>query len=240
MIQFNLLPDIKLEYIKAERLRQAVILASVFISVGALLLFGIFFATNYFAKRHLASTNVRVTSEVNQLKGNSQIDKILTIQNQLTSLTTLHDAKPVVTRLFTYLNQVTPDKVIGISNMSVDYTKSSINVTGTADSLGSVNKFVDTLKFTKYAVKGSDPIKAFSNVVLTMFSYTTPSTASGPQQPGDAAATYTLDFNYDPAIFNVKESSDKLDVPSKITTRSEVDKPSDLFVPAPKSTGGTR
>jgi len=244
MIQFNLLPDVKLEYLKAERMRQTVITVSAICSLVALGIFLSFFATNFYEKKHLDSLSTQIASETSKLKGKPQIDKILTIQNQLQSLTGLHDSKPATTRLFTYLNQVTPDKLVSISSLTADHTLGTLSITGTADSLASVNKFIDTLKFTTYSVKGdatsTDPPKAFSNVVLTSFSYTTPSAGTGSAN-ASPAATYTLDFTYNPDIFVITKDV-TLNVQSRISTRSEVDKPTDLFVadPKTKTTGGTQ
>ena len=92
------------------------------------------------------------------------------------------------------------------------------------------------MKFTKYTVKGAESVKAFSNVVLTTFSYTTPSATN--TQTADAPAKYTLDLNYDPAIFSIINDVE-LKVPSEITTRSAVDKPTELFAPVAKGIGGT-
>ncbi len=245
MIQFNLLPDVKLEYLKAERTRQMVITVSAIASAASLAIFLTFFATNYYQKQHISSISDEINSRKSKLEKKPGIDKILTIQNQLKSLTALHDAKPAAPRLFTYLNQVTPDKTISISSLTLDFSKGTLSITGTADSLGSVNQYIDTLKFTTYRVKGDDPsqtpLKAFSNVVLTSFTYATPSATAG-TDTSSAPATYTLDFTYDQPIFDLTKDV-TLNVPSNTTTtRSEVDKPTDLFVAAPKAktTGGAQ
>lgn len=243
MIQFNLLPDVKLEYLKAERTRQTVITASVIVTLVSLGIFASFMATNLYQKRHISDLSNTIASEKAKLEGKSQINKILTIQNQLQSLTALHDAKPAASKVFTYLNQVTPDKIVSISSLTIDFTKGTLDVTGTADSLAAVNQYIDTLKFTTYQVKGGSSTgtasKAFTNVVMTSFSYTTPGASGGATA---APASYTLDFSYDPTIFdNTKDVT--LNVPANTTTtRSEVDKPTDLFVPAPqtKTTGGVQ
>ena len=244
MIQFNLLPDVKLEYLKAERTRQLVITISAIVSAVSLAIFLTFLATNYYQKQHLSTISTEISSRKAKLEKKPGIDKILTVQNQLQSLTALHDAKPATSRLFTFLNQVTPNKTITLSSLTLDFTKGTLSITGSADSLSSVNQYIDTLKFTTYSVKGDDPTqtpaKAFSNVVLTSFTYTTPSATLG-TDTSSAPATYTLDFNYDPIIFNLTKDVPVLNVPTnKTTTRSQVDKPTDLFVAAPtsKTSGG--
>lgn len=229
MIQFNLLPDVKIEYIKAQKMRQTFLSVSVLVTIVAVVVFGLSFGANQLEKSHLNGLNKDVTTETNKLKSKDQIDRILTVQNQLNSLTTLHDGKPNVPQLFDYLNQITPDQVT-INTFGIDFNLHTVTVVGGADSLTTVNKYVDTLKFTTYT---SDTVttdtKAFSNVVLSAFGITT---VTGNQAQAQSSS-YTITFAYDPNIFDNKQKI-VLKVPSIITTRSEVDKPSsDLFTKGP-------
>jgi Tfp pilus assembly protein PilN len=219
MIQLNLLPDIKLEYIKAKRMKRTVTtVATLVASVSLLSLIILFVAVNVLQKKHLNDLNKDIKSSSQKLQNTPDLNKILTIQNQLNSLTGLHDQKPVVSRLFTYLSQVTPDKV-SISKLDVDFEGHTISLNGGADSLSTINKFADTLKFTTYtADDGSiaDDTKAFSNVVLTNFGKT------------DKEASYQISVTFDEAIFD-NTASIKLVVPKLVTSRSETEKPAALF-----------
>jgi Tfp pilus assembly protein PilN len=227
MIELNLLPDVKLEYIKAQRQRRLVMSVSILVtavSVGLLLLL---LSVGGLQKKHLNDLSDDIVRESSQLQQKKDINKILTVQNQLNSLTGLHDAKPAAKRLFEYLNQVTPTEV-DITSLDIDYTAQTISITGTSDALASVNKYVDTLKFTKYTV-GSDKTTAlaFSNIVLASFGVGSNSNSNGHN------ATYNVTLAYNPDIFDVTKTI-KLAVPSQVTTRSEVDQPKDLFQDAPK------
>ncbi|MBI1856807.1 hypothetical protein HY003_00735 [Candidatus Saccharibacteria bacterium] len=223
MIQFNLLPDVKLDYIKAKRIKRFVILISITIA-GALLAIMVllFLAVNVFQKGHLDDLNVDIKKYSTELKSTQDLSKILTIQNQLNKLNKhdntpgLHDKKPVASRLFPYLSQMLPDK-LSIANLDVDFEVQTMSFTGGADSLSTINKFVDTLKFTTYKIdKEPNEIKAFSSVVLTNFGR------------DDAAATYQIDLKFDLLIFDSSKEISIL-VPKIITTRSETEKPVDLF-----------
>lgn len=236
MIQFNLLPDVKIEYIKAQKMRQTFLSIAVLVTIASVIVFGLSFGANLLQKRQLKSLSAKISSETSQLKNTKEIGKILTVQNQLQSLTTLHDGKPAATRLFDYLDHVTPNKV-SISSYNSDFVKHTISIVGGADTLSTVNKFVDTLKFTTYTsdLTKADT-KAFSNVVLSNFGLAI----------GDGAATkssFTIGFSYDPTIYDIKQHV-SLKVPSIITTRSEVDKPAALFSappvpPAPTTSSNT-
>jgi Tfp pilus assembly protein PilN len=228
MIQLNLLPDVKLQYIKARRDRRMIMTLSVLISAAAVGLLILLLAVNGLQKKHINDLSEDIASESSQLQKQPDINKILTVQNQLGSLTNLHAGKPAANRLFDYLNSLTPSQV-AITNFRIDFTQQTITVTGTADALASVNKYVDTLKFTTYTSdKAADSAKAFSNVVLSSFGIATGDTSGKP-------AAFTVTFSYDKNIFDVSQDV-KLNIPNSTTTRADLDKPSDLFEAAPAKT----
>jgi hypothetical protein len=235
MIQFNLLPDVKIEYIKAQKMRQTVLSIAVIATIASMGIFTISLAANQFEHKHMKDLSRDITSETNQLKKVPQINNILTVQNQLSSLPGLHDGKPAVSRLFEYLNELTPE-VISLTNYTSDFTLHTVTIVGTSDTLSSVNKYVDTLKFTTYTTDGSSTkTPAFSNVVLSSFGL---SKGTDPKAT-TTTSSFTISLAYDPNIFDNKLKV-KLDVPTLITTRSEVDKPKagTLFQDT-NSTGGS-
>lgn len=220
MIQFNLLPDIKQQYLKAQRQKHLVVFISTIVIIASLTLFIVLLlVVGVWQKKSISDLNSDIKKYNNQLKSTTDLDKILTVQNQLRSLNGLHDKKPDVSRLFAYLEQVTPSNS-SITKMDIDYEKNTISISGTAQSLEVVNTYVDTLKFTEYKVvggEGKDPNtkKAFSDVVLSNF--------------GRAeATTYTIEASFDPIIFS-QLSDVELTVPQKTTTRSTTEQPTDLF-----------
>lgn len=222
MIQLNLLPDVKLEYIKAQKSRRLVLSVAVLVSIVAIAILLVLLGVDGLQKKHLNDLNSDISSETNKLQQEPQISKVMTVQNQLESLTALQAGKPAASRLFDYLNEVTPVQV-SINSLSADFTQQTVSITGTADTLASVNKYVDTLKYTNYTTD-SNPTKtnAFSNVVLSSFGLN-----SGTADPAQAAS-YTITLSYDTNIFDITQSV-KLSVPSLVTTRSQLDQPTDLF-----------
>lgn len=217
MIQFNLLPDIKIQYLKAKRQKHIVVLVSLIAGAVSLAVFVLLLVTVFgLQKKNISDLNKDIQSSSKQLAGVQDLNKILTIQNQLGVLTSLHDKKVVSSRLLDYLTQVTPSQA-SISKLEVDYATNTMTVTGNAPALTIVNTYADTLKFTNYTVNGTSGEKnAFSDVVLKSFSRE----ANG--------TTYEISLKYDPVIFsNSKDVA--LKVPNIITTRSETDKPSDTF-----------
>jgi len=228
MIQFNLLPDIKQQYLKAQRQKHLVVFISSVVVIVSLSVFIILLlVAGVWQKKSISDLNGDIKKYNNQLSSTKDLDKILTVQNQLKSLTSLHDKKPAATRLFTYLGQVTPTKA-SISKFDVNYEDNTVSINGTADSLETVNTFVDTLKFTEYTItdgdgKSPNRKEAFSKVVLANFGRS------------DKSTTYTITASFDPIIFS-QLSKTELTVPQKTTTRSATQQPTDLFTQDPTST----
>lgn len=214
-VQFNLLPDVKLEYNKTKKAKRFIygVSALALGAVAAIFIISLLFV-NVLQKQLLSHADSDITKYGNQLKSIPDIEKILTVQNQLNSLPKLHQTKHLTSRLFTYLPQLTPPNV-NIGQLDVDTTGTTMNITGTADSIETVNKFVDTLKFTKYSTgdnsNGQKP--AFTQVVLSQVGL------------GEKKASYTINAVYDGVLFDASKSV-KLIVPQTITTRSVTESPS--------------
>ncbi len=248
MIQFNLLPDVKLEYLRTSRIKRTVmVIAAITGSVALAVFIMLLVSVRVLQKNHLNNLNKQVKKSVSDLKAVPDINKILTIQNQLNSLPGLHDQKPVTSRLFGYLTQVTPAKA-NITNLEVDFSDAkTMKIEGISDSLNTVNKFVDTIKFTEFSIKYKEDeqkrtcvlevsydsttrvqvCRAFSSVVLTTFNLT------------DKGVKFEINLVFDPLIFDSKNTV-TLNVPKIITTRSELEKPTALFQDTPKTDGTTR
>lgn len=225
MIQFNLLPDIKRDYEKARRnKRLTFLMAGVAATVSLVVLVVAFVVVQVFQKNHSTDLSQDIKTESAKLQDTPDINKILTIQNQLNSLTGLHDKKPVATRLLEYLKQVTPSKVT-IASLNTDFEVQSMVITGSADALSTINQFVDTLKFTTYQTVTENQAdaktgNAFSSVVLANFG-----------KSSNNGASYQLTLKFDPVIFSGANDVKLLVPTGKITTRSETEKPEGIFQP---------
>ncbi|HET8991439.1 MAG TPA: hypothetical protein VFN31_00180 [Candidatus Saccharimonadales bacterium] len=236
MIQLNLLPDVKLAYIKAQKVRSLATGISVIVSGAAILILVLLLLFGFAQKHSINNLKNDITAETNKLKSKPNIDKILTVQNQLGSLTKLYAGRPAASRLFdTYLNEVTPD-TISINQMQVSYTQNTIYMTGSADSLTTINQYIDTLKLTTYTTSNSsESLPAFSNVVLSSFGLN--SNAPNPNQ----AANFTINLNFAPSIFDITTKVN-MTVPNITLTHAELSDTGSLFVSAPSnstnSTGG--
>lgn len=226
MIQFNLLPDVKIQYIKARRMKRTVIVASVIVIASCAAVLALLASAVYGLQRnHIANLSEDIERDISAVQEVQDINRVLTVQNQLGTIDSLHEAKPVTSRLFDFIESITPSDV-SINSVEVDYANDSIFVSGEANNLATVNKFVDTIKFTTYVIatdedennnsNNDDNSLAFSNVVLSSFGRTNDETS------------YTIDLTFNPIIFDSSEDI-RLEVQQRITTRSEVERPQALF-----------
>lgn len=238
MIQFNLLPDVKVDFIKTRRRKRMIVFVSAIVSAvtfAAFILLLLFVRVNQ--PKHMKALDEDIKSNVSTLQAVPDLDKILTIQNQLNSLPGLHDKKVVSSRVVDYLNKMTPSQAT-ISDVTIDFEANTMTIKGNSDSLITVNKFVDTIKFTDYKIevkdKDDDINKAFKDVVLQSFSVS----ANG-QQAGANAITYELSLAFEPKIFaTIRDTKNPVEpvslvVPKIISTRSATETPDSLFAPQP-------
>ncbi len=220
-VQFNLLPDVKLDYAKAQASRgktaSLAFLASV-IALGLLVVLVVF--VDVLQKKQLNDATSQVNSATSQLQAVPNLSKVLTVQNQLQTLSTLHANKHVTSRIFGYLAQLTPSAA-SLGQLTLDTTTSALTISGTADSQQTVNTFIDTLKFAQYQVGSSSTLAtAFPSVTESGFSI------------GAGNVSYSLTIQYDPQIFSnaLKDAQGNsvapaLVVKSQTTTRSVLEDP---------------
>ncbi len=229
MVEFNLLPEVKLQYLRAKKQEHLVLSISIFAGAVSLAIFIFLLVFTGVIQR---STINNLSSQINQstatLSSNKNLNKILTVQNQLKTLPSLEAQTPVVSRLFNYISQITPPNAT-ISTLSVDFTTDNISVSGGADSLATVNTYIDTLKYATYnnQTNNTKNNQAFNSIDLSSFGYSSASSGASPAQ-------YSITFNFSPTLFS---STDKvtLVIPNEITTRSIINQPK-LFKAEPTLT----
>jgi Tfp pilus assembly protein PilN len=214
-LQFNLLPDVKQEYLKAQHTKRTIIASSIVASsIGFFIL--LLMLTNVYIinKKQLKDADKDIANYSRQLQSIPNLDKILTVQNQLKALSSLHQSKHISSRLYEFLPQLTPVKV-SMGKVDVDFSTNTMQIQGTTDNHKSINTFIDTLKFTTYKLDGTDTgKKAFPYVLEKQFTL------------GEKNATYALEIQFDPALFSNQQKA-ALKVPSGLsTTRSVINDPS--------------
>jgi hypothetical protein len=232
MIQLNLLPDLKKEFVKAQQNKALVISVSIIITIASLGISALLFVyVSYGQQLQIDAISGDINNKTRDLKGIPNLEKYLTIQNQLMALPQLHNDKGQYSRLFDFLvvmNPKAPNNVV-LNNLQVDSVNKSISLVGATTSYESLNVFVDTLKNVQvsYKVQGQgDPVKEkmFDSVSLV-------SSSLSKEGVNNMKASFSIQVVYKDAIFAVQNTEVKAAVPSMTTTQSvtEAPQPGQLF-----------
>ncbi len=195
-VQFNLLPDVKYQYLRAKQLqRLAVSGASIAVAVCVVVIILLVLWVDVWQKHTISSTTDNIRTAAAKIESINGLDKIITVQSQLDSLPSLYAQDPQVSRIFGYITQLTPPNVT-IGDLQLDFTQDTMEIRGSAPGLDDVNAYTDSLKSATYNDKtsGATGVQAFTSVVLSSFSR------------DDKGATYTIDMNFDPLLFQASEN----------------------------------
>ncbi len=220
MIQLNLLPDLKKEFLRAQTARNRVISASVLIVLAALAVTTVAAFYVYGVQNvQIALVNNEITDKSKKLKDVKDINKYLTLQHQLATLPDLHAKKNVYSRLFDYLptlNPSAPNTVTLVSLQTADSDQTTI-FSGTAPNFEAFNVFKDTLvnaKATYTAAGQSTPIET------TLFRKVLVQTASLGQSSKGLVVNFTVQTTYNSDVFLASTSGVSVAVPTQTTGNS--------------------
>lgn len=140
MIQINLIPDVKLELVRAQRNRNLVIsvatLASA-VTIGLVILTAIYVFGVQFAREKLVDTSI--DERYTTLKEIDDIGKMVTIQNQLAQIDQTHSNKPLTSRIFSLLAVASAkgtDNSVSITTFDVNKSEETITLTAKTDKKG--------------------------------------------------------------------------------------------------------
>jgi hypothetical protein len=242
MVQFNLLPDVKIEYIKTQARMRVIVLSCVIVSIVLTVIFTLLFINaRVLQPAHMKNISKEISDDVKKVQSVEDLDKIITVQKQLSALPALHTTKKIASRIPDFLSKLTPQNV-KITDVDVDFATNKMTIKGTAPDLATVNKLVDTLKFTNFQVNNENGKngKAFSQVVLSGFSL-----QEKPTNPQEKAS-FDISFNFDAELFNrqniqniPEDQAVSLIVPNITSTRSSTEKPRDGGSTQPQQQGGS-
>lgn len=152
-----------------------------------------------------------------------QIDKYLTIQNQLATLSGLHGQKNDFSRLLDFLPSLNPGGLT-ISDLTVDAEASTIDFQGDVPTYKDLTTFKDTLvnATVSYQAPGGDTPTTgplFSNVSVITSSLADKEKGTG------KIVSFEIKANYEPNAFIYGNQNVKVQVPDKDTTNSTVNAP---------------
>ncbi len=202
MIEINLVPDVKQEYIKAKRARTLVISGAIVVgmaAVGIVVLLALYLYGVQNIRSNAIDTDI--TDRSNELQNIDDIDNTLTIQHQLTKLDELHNQKNVVSRFFDLLVAVNPasPNSVSFSQTSFDAAAGTIVLEGQAK-----NGYVaaDVLKKTILGTSMSYKDDNGQTQTVPLTDHVTAGELSyGEDASGDQVLRFSLSFEYDPVFF---------------------------------------
>ncbi len=251
MIEINLVPDIKQELLRAQRVRTTVISFSIVIGiiVAAVVVLLVLWVFAVQAGRGLYyDTNISDRSKA--LSSVPDVSNTLTIQNQLSKLSALHDAKNIDSRIFDILTTINPPapNSIGITKASLDTAAKTITVEAqAANQFTALEMFEKTISATKFTYsqtsagtdckQQTDKLYTCSVPLASQLSNT--SRSYGQDASGAMVVRFTLSFTYPDALFSRTVQDAKIVAPNQTNaTDSFVGVPSSLFTPKAKDVQG--
>ena len=195
MIEINLLPNVKRELLKTRAMRNRVISISFLVggaSIAAVVVLALIFGSQIAAE---AVQNGVIKDRNDKLMAVEDLNKVVTIQNQLTKINEQHSGKKINSRIFdvvTAVNPVTPNNV-SFSDIKVNPESKTITLEGSA-----VNGYsaLETLKKTilNTKVQTTDGDKS-SEVSLTK-EIKDGDTSFGENSEGKKVLQFSFSFEY--------------------------------------------
>lgn len=225
MIKLNLLPDVKLEYLHTKRVQAQVISIATIVTlaaIGLVVLLAVWvYGGQTLQKNYLTGEIKKNETELRNVK---DIDKYLTIQNQLGNITALHDAKNDFSRLLTFLPTLNPSAPnnVRLTNVEVitNEAGNTLALQGEVKDYTALATFRDTLMNAQLNY-GESKERLFESVTVST-SALEQSTA-GPQ-----VVVFRIDTIYNPNAFLFSVKNPSVSIPLKTTTQSAQSSP-DVF-----------
>lgn len=225
MIQLNLLPDLKKDFIKAQKNKGLVISVSILVTLGTIGLSVLLFVYVTFVQQiqvNLLTDGIK--EKASSLAKIPDVNKYLTIQNQLVSIGSLHDTKGVYSRLLSFFNVLNPSppnniNLTGAQLVTIDKT---VMFNGTTASFESLNVFVDTLKNAQVSYKVSGEGEAIKE---SMFEQVFVQNSGLGRLNDQTVVSFTIRAVYRESVFDARNTDIAAEVPNITTTPSATQAP---------------
>ncbi|MDR0955700.1 MAG: hypothetical protein LBM73_01080 [Candidatus Nomurabacteria bacterium] len=245
MIQLNLLPDLKKQFLRAQKQRNIVISVCVIVSlacVGILVALGATLGGQALIK---SNTTKDIAKQKTTLLGTPNLNAYLTLQNQLSQLDGLKNNQLIYSRLFAYLQQLNPTAPNNMQLSSVKLgadasstststadteTGTTVTMDGKTTNFASLNTIKTTLISAQITyAKGKDG-KAQTE---PLFSTVNVTSAGLSQSDSGGSVSFTLSVTFNVAAFAPDSTGIKLTIPSSTTSDSDKAAPQDVFTDNP-------
>lgn len=231
MIEINLVPDIKQEFLRSQRLRAKVISGAILVSLaaGSLVVLLILFTGVQLTREKVADDNIK--KQYSQLVDNNKdLADIVTIQQQLSNISTLNDDKQVSSRVFDVLTAVNPKEPndVKMTQVNVDPIGGTIKIEGMA---ASGFNAVDALKKTILNTKINYTLNGESQTADLASSVEIGKTSLGEDEKGNRVLRFESSFKYPKELLSNKITGLRIVTPTETidVTDSKLRVPDSLF-----------
>ncbi len=235
MIEINLIPDVKQEMIRAQKMRNTAISLSILVALvaGAVVaILGVLVGVQAL-RENMARAEIK--KQFSTFQSTEDIEKALTIQSQLTAISAINDKKTINSRMFDVVAAINPPAPndIKYSSIKLDPAAKTIMIEATA-----ANSYVATDTFRKLILNTNlessrdgqvSTVPLTDDVQITDASY-------GENGDGQRVLSFRATFVYPDGLFDNSVTDVRVVTPTtKIdVTDSHTRVPSSLFGEAVK------
>jgi Tfp pilus assembly protein PilN len=230
MIQINLIPDVKREYLAARKLHSMVVTGSLLASAAAIGIV-VLLAVNVFgvqALRNLQADN-SIKDEHKELVAKEGLVSAVTVHDQLKQLSELQGSSKVNSRVFDMLSAIVPNSAptVAISKTTVDTDENTVQLEAQSpDGYAALEKLKKTIAATNLRYLEGDEaaeVPLASDIVDSERSF-------GEDAQGTTVLRFTVSFTYDEALFSNQVRDLRVEGPERANvTDSFTSVPDTLF-----------
>lgn len=133
--EINLVPEVKLQMIKAQKLRNLVLYVCILVSAVSVGVVVVLFAIKSGQDIAMANQDGKLETLSAKLMGYEELGDIVTIQAQLEKLSQIQGNKKVLSRVFGAMNVMLPQggDSVQLSDLRLDFTTNVLRIEGQAD-----------------------------------------------------------------------------------------------------------
>ncbi len=216
MIEINLIPDVKQDFLRAQRTRNVAISVAILvgiIAVAAVAILGTILVGQKITSGVLDGSIKKKYSEISSEK---DLSNLLTIQNQLAKVSDQNTNRSMNSRVFDVLSGVnpkSPDNVV-FSNVEVNPEDKTIKLDGSAEnSYAAAEALKKTILNTKFAYRTKGDDGQEQRVPLTD-EVTVFNTSYGEDASGKKMLRFTLSFIYPDSLFKNDIVNARIETPT--------------------------
>ncbi|MBI3889772.1 hypothetical protein HY312_04360 [Candidatus Saccharibacteria bacterium] len=239
MVEINLIPDVKQELLKAQSARNYVISGALVVGIAAIVI--VIVLALVLGAQTVTSGIIdgNITKSNKKLQNVTDLSDTLTIQNQLSKLSEMHNGKNIDSRIFPLLDAINPSAPnnVTVSNAKIDSDTKTITIEGQAPNLyEAAEAFKKTIVGTTIVYRNEDNSEQRIPLVKDTNDVTTSDISVGEDASGKKVLRFTLNFKYPDELFARSSRNAVIESPARRNvTDSYLRVPQSLF--SEKATG---